>query len=270
MKTLIKNVHLVCLVIFSLSIISCSEDSEDSVSTPPVYEITLNSSLSSPIVSPVGVTVDDNGLFWIMAGVHNGGTHVLISWDPTTGSIPNSYSYDGLIEVLGTGVYGIAWDGSTIWISVSGMANKLVQVDPVTGNILQELSSPTVLGPSDLSWDGTNLWLASGTGEIYIINPINGSYTEFLNFSPERDSGITIRSNGEVWVGDLFDASVTIYDPTNSEKIDSIKNVFQNGGSGLAHSLTFYNGQLIAVHGDPFGGEKNVIDIYDISNFNSN
>ena len=119
MKALVKNVYLLCLVIFSLSIISCSEESSP---PPPVYEISLNSSFLSPIDSPVGIAVDDTGLYWIIAGEHNGGTHVLISWDPTTGSIPNSYSYDGLIEGLGTGVYGIAWDGSTIWISVSGMS----------------------------------------------------------------------------------------------------------------------------------------------------
>jgi len=217
-----------------------------------VYDVTWNSGMSVPIGNPVGIAIDNNDNFWIMSGVHNGSEHTLICFDPASMSILKTFVYQNLIEgVLGTGVYGIAWDGSAIWISVSGNNNKLVKVDPNTGQILANFSSPTTLGPSDLTWDGTNLWISTGTGEVHRINPVNGSRTQLLDLV-YRDTGIAFKT-GELWISHLFDNNVTVYDINSGSVVDTIDGRLVANGR-----QTFYHGQLVVLSG---GG----IDFYDVT-----
>ena len=251
---IIRIVQPFALFLCILSITSCggggSGSSVGGSTSNSVYDVTLKSSLAIPVSNPVGLAIDNNDDFWIMAGSHNGSTHTLTCFNPNSGSIIKSFVFQNLIEVLGTGVYGIAWDGSAIWISVSGNTNKLVKVDPNTGQIITNLSSPSNLGPSDLSWDGTNLWISTGTGEVHSINPVNGARTKFLDLG-YRDTGIAFKP-GEIWISHLDDKSVTVYDISSKNVLDTIDGRLINNGR-----LTFYHDQLAVL-------TSAGIDFYDV------
>ncbi|ABQ25054.1 NHL repeat-containing protein [Geotalea uraniireducens] len=213
-------------------------------STDAVYAVTAQRSIAVPVGNPVGFAFDNNDNIWIMSGVHNGSSHSLTCFNPNTGASLAYYVYQNLIEVLGTGVYGITWDGASIWISVAGNNNKLVQVDPSTGQIIRNMSSTSILGPTDLSWDGTNLWISSGTGEIDTINPSNGQRTHFLSRG-DRDTGIAYH-NGEVWVSNMFDKKIVVYDAVNKTIIDEITTIGLPTTS-WDRRLEFHNNQLVVL-----------------------
>lgn len=213
-------------------------------STDAVYAVTSQGSIAVPVGNPVGFTFDNNDNIWIMSGVHNGSSHSLTCFNPNTGAILASYVYQNLIEVLGTGVYGITWDGASIWISVSGNTNKLVQVDPSTGQIIRNMSSTSILGPTDLSWDGTNLWISSGTGEIDTINPSNGQRIHFLSRG-DRDTGIAYH-NGEVWISNMFDKKIVVYDAATKAIIDVITAI-DLPTTSWDRRLEFHNNQLVVL-----------------------
>lgn len=183
-----------------------------------------------------GITSDRTNL-WILSGGHNADQHELTYYDPIKAKILRQFVFHNLIEVLGTGVYGIAWDGQSIWISVSGKTNKVVKVDPNRGIIRQTWSSPTWLGPSDIEWDGKKIWIASGTGELYTMNPSTGGSQMFLDRA-EREYGLTFR-NRELWVGDLFENDIHIYNASSGTYRGKIKN-----GIDIKGSFCFHNGDL--------------------------
>jgi streptogramin lyase len=236
---------LLLFSLLTLLLASCGGDSGiDGSSTDVVYAVVSKGSIAVPVGNPVGFAFDNNDNIWIMSGVHNGSSHRLTCFNPTTGAILASYVYQNLIEALGTGVYGITSDGTSIWISVAGNTNKLVQVNPATGQIIRNMSSTSILGPTDLSWDGTNLWISSGTGEIDTINPNNGQRTHFLSRG-DRESGIAYH-NGEVWVSNMFDRKIVVYDAANKTKIDEITTVGLPTTS-WDRRLEFHNDQLIVL-----------------------
>lgn len=230
----------------------CNDFTNSAVVLEPAdYQVTLNSSFVTPVANPAGVAVDDRCVLWIMGS--DGEGHKLIAWNRDTGEILRSYTYENLTALPGTKVYGITWDDSTIWISVTG---KLIQVDPLTGDVLRETSSPAWSGPSDLSWDGTDLWISDGQGHIYKINPVDGSLAKFRTLpSEERDSGIAIRKNREIWIGYLFNSDLSVYNPDNKREIDRVSNaLYADGARGLA----FFQEQLVMV-------TDAGIDFYDIT-----
>jgi hypothetical protein len=129
---------------------------------------------------------------------------------------------------------------------VAGNTNKLVAVDPATGRITRTLSSPTVLGPSDLDFDGADLWLSSGTGEIFRLDRTSGgiqrTFQTFAEFG--RDNGVAFRP-GELWVGELF-GGMQIQDPATGNLLgmavlDSGRDLTQDE----VGSSCFVAGQLV-------------------------
>ncbi|MHB8727396.1 MAG: hypothetical protein ACYC9Z_18795 [Casimicrobiaceae bacterium] len=73
------------------------------------------------------------------------------------------------------------------------------------------MSSPTQLGPSDLDFDGTDLWLSSGTGDFYPIEPATGGVLHhFLVGGSGRDNGIAYHQ-GRLFVGQLF-GGIAVFD----------------------------------------------------------
>jgi hypothetical protein len=124
--------------------------------------------LASPIPDPTGVACAGDEL-WLLNGGHNSQTHRLVRYNIVDGGISFDHSYTGLIEQAGTGVYGITTHDSSVWLSVSGNRNKLVQVDATTGALGRVIGSPTFLGPSDLETDGQTLIVSTGLGEVYRV-----------------------------------------------------------------------------------------------------
>lgn len=240
-------VKLTCASIFvslGLTVLttSCTEEvvePEESLEVSP-YTLTKVGNIGLPIANPMGITSDDENL-WILFGPHNSLEHELVYYDPEEHEIIRSFTYDNLIEQLGTGVYGLTWDEESVWISVSGNTNKLVRVDPTDGEILQTWTSPTHLGPSDLAWDRDLIWIGSGTGQIYTINPAHGgNELKWIHLPDEdRDHGIAVRDD-EVWIGNLFrEHDVHIYDRLTSEHLGYIPGGIVEGGK-----FCFYQGNL--------------------------
>ncbi|HSY39167.1 MAG TPA: hypothetical protein VLA79_06545, partial [Polyangia bacterium] len=190
---------------------SCSLGAATGATT---YRLVQTRNLASPLPDPTGIAADGSA-FWILNGGQNSETNTLVHFDPATGVTDRTFTYADLIEQLGTGAYGITWDGASVWITVAGNVNKLVKVDPLTGQVTRTMSAPTELGPSDLDFDGSDLWLSSGTGSIFQIDRTTGGIkqqfaTDAASFG--RDDGIAYRP-GEIWVGDLF-GGMEVHDPT--------------------------------------------------------
>lgn len=242
-----RSLKLSLLLVSILVVSSCKKEQIDpTVSPNPAptellspYTLENTNSIGVPVSNPTGIASDGTN-FWIMSGEHNGDQHELTYYDPINYSIIQQFTFYNLIEVLGTGVYGVTWDGSNVWISVSGNTNKLVKVDPQTGDIIHIWASPTLLGPSDLEWDGDKIWIASGTGEIYSMNAMNGGSQLFLDGVGEsgRDSGIAFR-DGELWIGNLFNNDVDIYNASDGSYQGVIQNALSTNGK-----FCFHNGQL--------------------------
>jgi DNA-binding beta-propeller fold protein YncE len=184
--------------------------------TPTPFTVTMTKSVGVPKANPVGIATDQKH-FWLLFGASNSWTHQLIYYDVGSNKTLKSFTLKNLIENLGTGVSGIAWDGAAVWIAVAGNTNKIVRVDPETGQILSTFSSPSSLGPTDLAFDGAALWMSSGSGAAFKIDPKTGGSGQFLTHVnadtgyEERDRGIATTGN-ELWIGSMFNKQVLVYD----------------------------------------------------------
>lgn len=202
------------------------------------WSIALDHQIGSPVSDPTGITFDGVGM-WLISGAHNSTTTHLIRYDDVQFTITRDFTLNNLVEAAGTGVYGIAWDGVYVWISVSGNTNKLVAVDPQSGAVVRTWASPTILGPSDLSFDGTSLWIGDGTGKVFEMDPrsgaIKGSFSVTSAF--ERDHGVAT-PDGQVLVNGLFGEGLAL---------------FTSGGTLISRNatalgpMTFARGQLASV-----------------------
>jgi hypothetical protein len=170
--------------------------------------------IASPLPSGSGITYDGQEL-WLLAASGNPQPYTLVRFDPATSVIDRTFTLPSLFATLATNAFGIAWDGSSIWISVSGDTNSLVVVDPTTGLITRSMSSPTQTGPSDLDFDGTDLWLSSGTGDFYPISPASGGVLQTFPVGGwGRDNGIAYYQ-GRLFVGELF-GGIDVFDTTGT------------------------------------------------------
>lgn len=224
----------------------------------PDCRLVQRSNFASPVANATGVAFDGKSL-WIMAGGDTG-SHSLTEVDPVSGATGRRYMLGDLAETAGTWAYGVASDGRYAWISVTGNTNKIVRVDLQDGTIVGSYSSPTTLGegPSDLEFDGKDLWLSSGAGNIYRIDPARGSILQSLRSWPShaRDHGIALRE-GELWVGSLFEDGVAIQDPETGEVLDRVGDEEGRTIKREWGPMTFADGQLVLL--DRFG-----ITFYDV------
>jgi hypothetical protein len=187
---------------------------------PPVaYTLSQAKNFAAPLPNPAGIAYDGQAL-WILAPGGSGAT--LVHFNPAT------FTTDRTLDVRlsvppGTGVYGITWDGQYIWVSVSGDSNELAVVDPTSGQVVREMSSPTMLGPSDLDFDGTDLWMSTGTGDVYRLDRTSGGIVQHFSpicLSDGRDQGVAVRP-GEIWVGRLF-GGLDVYDSATGAEIGQV------------------------------------------------
>jgi hypothetical protein len=177
----------------------------------PGWSLSFARQIGSPVSDPTGVAFDGTQL-WLLSGGHNSTINHLVRYDDVGLAVTRDFTLQNLIEQLGTGAYGIAWDGQFIWISVSGNTNKLVAVDPDTGAIAKTWGSPTTLGPSDLSFDATSMWIGDGTGDVYSMDLATGGIQSSFRVSAAfgRDNGIAART-GQVLVNGLFSEGLALF-----------------------------------------------------------
>jgi hypothetical protein len=211
------------------------------------YTLVRTRSLAAPVPNPTGIAFDGQEL-WIMRGAGaSSSSSTLVRFDPDTLVVDRTFTFDNLQETVGSGVFGITWDGQAIWIAVNGNTDKLVRVDPNSGQIIRTMSSPADLGPSDLDFDGTNLWLSSGTGEVFVLDPTTGGVVRTLPIPPDflgRDDGVAVRPC-EVWIGGLFGGLGV----ENSSSGAVVASALQADGTAFTSegvgSSVFIGGQLV-------------------------
>jgi hypothetical protein len=174
--------------------------------------------------NPVGIAFDGQ-MLWIMGAAYSppDTTATLVRFDPDQLTVDRTFTFDNLMETTGAGVDGITWDGSAIWIAVAGSRNKLVKVDPASGQITRTMSSPSELGPVDLDFFDGTLWLSSGTGTIFALDPTTGGIDHMLSvpggFSG-RDDGVAARAS-ELWIGALF-GGMCVEDPVTGAALAQV------------------------------------------------
>ena len=83
------------------------------VATTSAYHLIAHRNIAAPLPDPTGIAPDGR-LLWVIAGGQNASHDALVRFDPDSGVMDRSFGFDGLIETLGTGVYGITSDGSSI------------------------------------------------------------------------------------------------------------------------------------------------------------
>jgi hypothetical protein len=219
--------------------------------TAVAYRATQANTMASPIPNTCGVTYDGS-LLWVLASSGNPQPYALEQFDPSTFQATKTFTLPSLFTTLGTVASGIAWVGGTIWLSVSGDTNSLLQIDPTSGQVLRTMSSPATLGPTDVDFDGTDLWLSSGTGDAYRINPVSGGIDRHFPIAGgmfSRDDGIAYRS-GQVFVGGLLNGGMEVYDATSGQDLGAV--VHADGSPFLRAEVgpsVFVGNQLVVASG---------------------
>ncbi len=103
---------------------------------------------------------------------------------------------------VGEDMRGLAWDGNAFWFAEDDFysSEKLVKVDPGTGNVLKTINSPG-RDPKDVDFAGGYLWVLDGSSRtLYKVDPNYGNIVS--SFSTSAMSNPTcIATNGEnVWL----------------------------------------------------------------------
>lgn len=217
--------------------VSCSDELIESN-----YTLELANSIGVPHSVPAGIGSDQENL-WILCGDYNAEEHSLIYYDPYTYEVKRTLTFYNLIEKLGSGVYGVAVHDSSLWIATGSNVNKLLEIDLGSDTIVKTWAAPDG-APKDLHWDDGIIWMSSGDGQIYKIDPLSGRNELFYSRYPDRESAIAVL-NDEVWVGDLVsnDGSITIYDKSSGEYKSTLINVLPYYHKGFC----FHKSQLAVI-----------------------
>ncbi|WP_437923278.1 hypothetical protein WMF37_30125 [Sorangium sp. So ce291] len=110
----------------------------------------------------------------------------------------------------------------TIWISIAGNTNELVQVHPDTGRILRKLSAPTPMGPTGLAFDGLHLWLSGSIGDVFRLSMQNGGIEQhFSSRSPTCATRASPIVPGELRVAGIFEQMV-VYSPVDGALLGAV------------------------------------------------
>ncbi|XXT14911.1 hypothetical protein WME94_32155 [Sorangium sp. So ce429] len=184
-----------------------------------LYRILPRRNVAPAMGNSVGVTHDGRRL-WVLSS--NDDRHVLYELDEATSTPLRSHPLPSLISSRGVTAHGIAWVDGTIWISIAGNTNELVQVHPDTGRILRKLSAPTEMGPTGLAFDGLQLWLSGSIGDVFRLSMQNGGIEQHFPIaqSDVRNQGIAHRA-GELWVAGLFEQMV-VYSPVDGALLGAV------------------------------------------------
>jgi len=149
-------------------------------------------------------------------------------------------------DITSTGVQGLAYDGSDIWLCASGTDRHIYKVTYDGTNLYPSLSyafpasGGTMRG---MAFNDGYLWLAlsissGSSGKIYKINPQTGALIDSLNSPGKEPRGITF-ANGTLYCNDTSLDSVYSYNKTSG----SWKSVFRTPlYSGSATSTLFATG----------------------------
>lgn len=148
-----------------------------------------------------GIASDDKHL-WILylkpiGGYYDDNEITLIKYDYQNGQTLQAYTYTDRHETP----YGIAFDGTNIWIYFDATAgdNGLWKVNTTTGQLTKQFFNE--YGVEDISYFEGELYLSYYYNRIEKINPINGAIVHQFNnpFGTGANYGIAVRKN-EIWL----------------------------------------------------------------------
>ena len=103
--------------------------------------------------------------------------------------------------------YGLAWDGSNLWLS--GSTNMIYKINPVNGNVITQFQINLQSQAEDLAWDGEYLWVCDKMANVNpkLIHKIDVAMMQIIE-SVEVDAtaisdlnGLTF-CDGQLVVGD--------------------------------------------------------------------
>lgn len=139
--------------------------------------------------------------------------------------------------------FGLAWDGTALWVGTrqGGIATAL-KVDPATGAVIANLALPAAA--SDLAWDGSDLLVVQGKGDVEMYDPRTGALVASV---PVRrlDAVVTVASHdGETWVAQPG-ATALIYDATGT----LLATVTSTGAFDARAHMAFVGEDLVVASG---------------------
>ena len=211
------------------------------------YELVRKRNFASPFPEPSGITYDGQDL-WIMAGGGASGASHLARIEPQTLATDLTFALD-LAEIPGARVGGLAWDGQSLWTASSDDDNALFRIDPATGTVTKTFSSPTELVRSISTSTAPTSGSPPGPAMSTPSTPPPGSCSGASGLAGSRrdkDYGVAVRKC-EVWVGELPDNGLQIFDPENghllSSAVDEQEHSFASTGS-----MQFVGDQLVIVN----------------------
>jgi hypothetical protein len=169
----------------------------------------IEQSFASQGASPSGLTWDGTNLW---NADFNSNTNYKL--DPSDGSLISSFTS----PTGGTNASDLAWDGTNLW--QAGWDGFIYKIDPSDGTTLDTLAGPTT-SLSGLTWDGTNLRLASsGTDLIYRVDPSDGTVLDSFASPGPVPRGLAWDGTN-LWNADWSTELIYKLDPSDGTVLDS-------------------------------------------------
>lgn len=155
---------------------------------------------SPSLTSALGNLAFDGVYMWV-AGSHSQGYVSKIK--ASDGTITQVQPAAGAIAA-----YGIAFDGSSIWLGASG---KLYKLNPSTGAPLATVTLPAgYVIPRDVIFDGTYVWVAgnNATGSVFRVLASSPTTTVEFPTGYPAPSGL-VYDGANVWITNFNSSSVS-------------------------------------------------------------
>lgn len=129
-------------------------------------------------------------------------------------------TYDASLVAPGGSVQGLAFDGTSLWLSAAGTDDIVAKIDTTGGDlsVLQSFTAPPGATGTvrDMAFDGTHLWIPnSGSDEIYRVDPANGAIVETIP-TPSGESRGATWADGRLYCNDKDTDEVYVWDPDAS------------------------------------------------------
>ncbi len=159
-----------------------------------------------------------------------------------------------VLAVLAVVLVTLPASAGRLFATTPGPDNLILELDPITGDILNTIASPAQHSLDGLAFDGTSLWFIGATpNTLYQINPDNGEIVKTFELPPVLDDPDSIDSgirsglaylNGELYItnSDLQVQDIEVFDPVLGEVVRVLDIDGANPGS-----RRFFNTGLAAL-----------------------
>lgn len=123
----------------------------------------------------------------------------------------------GSIPAPAAGPYGIAWDGTNLWVVADG-PERIYEVS-TAGAVLSSFAAPSG-GPTGLTWDGSALWLADDDNDVLYRLSTTGTVLATIPSPGGSPHGLTW-DGSELWNADKTGSDPRIYEITTAGTVVS-------------------------------------------------